>query len=651
MEPIRSWVNALKPGTRSLRQTLAIYFLPISVFPLLVISVYAIQVFRRNTTETLVTRAASERDAILAEIDRFEGDLLDQARNRGMEPGLIAAVRSGKEKAVTAALESFRSRGALRAFNLSAQFLGASDPDGTPRIPYVPRDGIKEVRRRGETIGRFTAADGNGLVYLVRTVIRPKDGKAVGVLEEEHRYGQPALVEVKSRRQVDVVLLNDRLSVVAASFALRKEAMKSISELALRPELHRLNVPTIVRIGQERYAAFVYPLPDKRNRRGAWGFVGLFLSMTSLDAAVDNLTWAVVYLAILFSLIAALLVFVLSNRLVRPIEALVAAMKRVKAGRVSQIPDLQSADEIEYLVRSFNDMARNISEAKKALELRFQELHRANQEIKQTQSTLIQSAKMASLGQIVAGVAHELNNPIGFIYSNMHHLIEYLEKIKELLGAYQAAHDQLPPAQRAEMEQRFKELDIEFILKDIDDLTRSCLDGAKRTKDIVLGLRLFSRMDGATFKPTDIHEGIRSTLKLLGAQFRDRVTVHEEYGELPPVECNPSQINQVFMNLLSNAAQAIEGKGDVWIRTYRDGEEVVIEIEDTGQGIPQASVEKIFDPFFTTKKVGEGTGLGLSIAYGLVQKHQGTISVKSKLGVGTRFTITLPIRQNVPAVG
>lgn len=647
----QSWIKAIRPGTRSLRQTLAIYFLPISVIPLLVISIYAVQVFRRNTTEILVTRAASERDAILAELDRLETDLLEQARARGNEPALLAAVRSGNRKSVLSVLEAFRARGPIRAYTLSGKFLAASEPPGSTRVPYIPKEGIRDVRKKTETIGRFTAPDGNGLLYLVRTLIRPKDGKAVGILEEEHRFGQSALMEVKSRRQVDVVLLNEKLAVVAASFALPNEVVKSLSGLALRPEFHRPNTPTIVRLGQERYAAFLYPLPDKRARLGAWGFVGLFLSMTTLDTAVDSLTWAVIYLAVLFSLVAALLVFVLSNRLVRPIEALVAAMKRVKAGRVSQIPDLQSADEIEYLVRSFNDMARNISEAKKALELRLQELHRANQEIKQTQSTLIQSAKMASLGQIVAGVAHELNNPIGFIYSNMHHLIEYLGKIKELLGAYQELHDSLPEAERSAIEKRIQALDIEFILKDIDDLTKSCLDGAKRTKDIVLGLRLFSRMDEATFKPTDIHEGLRSTLKLLGTQVKDRITVHEEYGELPPVECNLSQLNQVFMNLLSNAAQAIEGKGDIWIRTYRDGDEAVIEIEDSGQGIAPEAVERIFDPFFTTKKVGEGTGLGLSIAYGLVQKHRGTITVKSKPGVGTRFTISLPLRQRVPAAG
>jgi two-component system NtrC family sensor kinase len=290
-------------------------------------------------------------------------------------------------------------------------------------------------------------------------------------------------------------------------------------------------------------------------------------------------------------------------------------------------------------------MTRNISVAKRTLESKLVELREANQEIKNTQTTLVQSAKMISLGQIVAGVAHELNNPIAFIYSNMHHLSEYVQKIKTLVQNYRALKGKLPEKEREQADKLERDLDVDFILKDIEDLTASCVEGANRTKEIVLGLRSFSRMDESDFRASDLHEGIRSTVKLLASDFKNRITVHEEFGDIPLVECNLSQMNQIFMNLLSNAGHAIPGSGEIWIRTRLEGQAVRIEIEDSGSGMDPATLEKIFDPFFTTKKVGEGTGLGLSITYGLVQKHHGTISVKSAPGRGTCFTLQFPVKQ------
>jgi two-component system NtrC family sensor kinase len=326
-------------------------------------------------------------------------------------------------------------------------------------------------------------------------------------------------------------------------------------------------------------------------------------------------------------------------------------MKRVKTGNLEEIPGNDSSYEIEYLISAFNEMIRNVSAAKRALELKLDELGKANDEIRNTQSALVQSAKMISLGQIVAGVAHELNNPVAFIYSNMHHLSGYIEKIKKVIAEYQALKSILPEEKRSEIEKVEKQLDIGFIVNDMSDLTQSCLDGANRTKEIVLGLRTFSRMDESSYRPSDLHEGLRSTLRLLSAELKNRITVHQELGEIPKVECALSQINQVFMNLISNSIQAIDGKGEIWLRTLQKGSEVVIEIEDTGSGMTPEVVNQVFVPFFTTKKVGEGTGLGLSIAYGLIQKHHGRIEVESELGRGTLFRIILPISQSVAQVG
>jgi len=198
------------------------------------------------------------------------------------------------------------------------------------------------------------------------------------------------------------------------------------------------------------------------------------------------------------------------------------------------------------------------------------------------------------------------------------------------------------------MDVTIKEFEIEYILADLRELTKSCVDGAERVKEIVLGLRTFSRTaDETDFRKVDIKEALASTVKLVIAKYKDRVTVHEEFGEIPPVDCNLSQINQVFVNLISNAAQAIPNHGDIWIKTRTHNRWVIIEVSDNGSGMPEEVRQKIFDPFFTTKEVGHGTGLGLSIAYGLVEKHGGKIEVQSKEGKGTIFEVWLPIDRPV----
>ncbi|MBI2877764.1 MAG: hypothetical protein HYY20_12890, partial [Candidatus Tectomicrobia bacterium] len=245
-------------------------------------------------------------------------------------------------------------------------------------------------------------------------------------------------------------------------------------------------------------------------------------------------------------------------------------------------------------------------------------LQAAYKKLKNTQAQLIHSEKMASLGQLVAGVAHELNNPINFIYSNMDHLREYITKIKHVLaayaqvpspnGSYSSTLQQLEAAQAIE-----REVELDFILEDLDKLIKAFYDGAERTKRIVLNLRSFSRVDHEEFGEVDIHECIESTLNLLTHLYRHRIELHKSYGTLPRIHGYAGHLNQVFMNLLTNAGQAIDGQGDVWITTTRQGEKVIISLRDNGRGIPSKHLSQIFDPFFTTKGVREGTGLGLSI--------------------------------------
>ncbi len=640
---MRRFFANFKYGTRSLKTTLALYFIPISLIPTLSISYYAMKTFEESTRETLVRRARSERDAITSEIETLDADLIASARLHAKSPRLISAAKKADFGDIAEAVTSFRPNLDVRVYSLQGAFLGGrSSHEVLKHINYLSREGLSRVKTHGETVERFFSPDSTGFVTLLRVLIADKN-RSYGVLEEEYHFGANDFAELKNRRQVDVVLLNRDLTPYGASFALSNDALHTFSQKAFQSAVQGTKLPTFVNIGDGRYASFLYDFSAGKQKN--WGYIGVFLSMSSSDLQVTRLKIAIVYLTILLALTATLAIFIVSNRLVKPIVQMVSAMKRVQTGRVEQIPSIDSAYEVEYLVRSFNDMTQNIHATKRALETKLEELRRANQNLKTTQATLIQSAKMISLGQIVAGVAHELNNPIGFIYSNMHHLSDYLVKIRELVKAYRESREKLSPEDRAHLEKTEKDLEIDYILKDMEDLTLSCVEGAKRTKEIVLGLRTFSRMDESSFRDVDIHEGLRSTLKLLVTDMKGRVTVHEEFGALPLVECNLSQMNQVFMNLLSNAAHAIEGQGHIWIRTRSENEKAVIEIQDSGSGMAPEVLGQIFDPFFTTKRVGQGTGLGLSIAYGLVQKHHGSIDVQSVLGKGTSFTIRIPLRQ------
>ena len=278
------------------------------------------------------------------------------------------------------------------------------------------------------------------------------------------------------------------------------------------------------------------------------------------------------------------------------------------------------------------------------------ELEQAHHALKEAQGKLVQSEKLATVGQLAAGVAHEINNPIGFIKSNLTTLKSYTDVMSQLINGYRRhATGSLSQEDEADLLEELKQLekteDIEFIQEDIDGLLADSIDGAKRVKDIVQGLKSFSRVDDAEVSDQDLHEGIDSTLKVVANEIKYNCDIIKEYGDLPRVPCNLAKINQVFMNLLVNAAQAMEARGSITIRTDVEDDFAVVEFRDTGSGIPADKLGSIFDPFFTTKPVGSGTGLGLSISYGIIQEHGGTIEATSEVGIGTTFTLRLPLNQ------
>ncbi|MBK1988243.1 HAMP domain-containing protein [Sphaerospermopsis aphanizomenoides BCCUSP55] len=396
-----------------------------------------------------------------------------------------------------------------------------------------------------------------------------------------------------------------------------------------------------------------------------------------------------------------LLQLVIIIPVLRSLHKLQIGVAKIGSGDLNYHLDIKTNDEIEQLANEFNQMTVKLSDFYQSLEsrvtertselfqlnqdleteitdrreteiklkksqaqltLKAQELEKILQELQETQTQLIQTEKMSSLGQLVAGVAHEINNPVNFIHGNITPLKEYLQNFLSLIKLYQVYY----PQPVIEIQAYIEDIDFEFILEDTNKLFNYLEVGTKRIREIVLSLRNFSRLDEADMKEVNIHEGIDNTLLILQHRIKEKpkqseIEVIKDYGDLPLIECHPGQLNQVFMNIISNAIDALEEHRyhDILADTTTENQKIVIKtklinkkyiaihIKDNGVGIPKEICNRIFDPFFTTKPVGQGTGLGLSISYQIVTAtHNGNLQCLTTPGQGTEFIIKLPIKQN-----
>ncbi|WP_409559397.1 ATP-binding protein [Accumulibacter sp.] len=270
-----------------------------------------------------------------------------------------------------------------------------------------------------------------------------------------------------------------------------------------------------------------------------------------------------------------------------------------------------------------------------------------NGKLEEAQNQLLQSEKLASVGQLAAGVAHEINNPVGFVNSNLGSLKDQVQGLLQVIDAYAAADTilaQHPAVMRAIAEAR-EAADMDYVRGDVGTLIDESLEGLRRVRRIVQDLKDFSRVDSAEWEFANLEDGLESTLNIVWNEIKYKAEVHKEYGGVPEVECIAAQVNQVLLNLLVNAAHAIEGRGTITLRTGFDDDEVWIEVEDSGKGIPPENLKRIFEPFFTTKPVGQGTGLGLSLAYGIAKRHGGRLEASSEVGIGSKFRLVLPARR------
>ena len=308
--------------------------------------------------------------------------------------------------------------------------------------------------------------------------------------------------------------------------------------------------------------------------------------------------------------------------------------------------------DVETLLLIGNAMWRIVSRqrAERALQQRVQELSDLNRDLAATQLQLLQSEKMASIGQLAAGVAHEINNPIGFVKSNLGSLADYVDKLLGVARAYAALEKSLETRDPAASDPALAEVkrskaaaDFEFLLTDLPELIAESREGVERVNRIVMDLKNFSRVGETDFQWSDLHAGLESTINVAWNEIKYKADLTREYTELPSVYCVASQINQVMMNLLVNAAQAITGRGQITLRSGVQEHQVWLEVQDTGSGMDEATQARVFEPFYTTKPFGHGTGLGLSIAMGIVKQHHGTLTVQSAPGQGSIFRMTLPV--------
>ncbi len=314
----------------------------------------------------------------------------------------------------------------------------------------------------------------------------------------------------------------------------------------------------------------------------------------------------------------------------RNLEAQLVQVRELSEKTLEQERQAQKQKMEQKLLQAEVDRKEKELEEARKLEKALKELEKAHMELKDTQAKLVQSEKMASLGLLVAGIAHEINTPIGAVCSMHNTLVRSLEKLKSRL--------------KTEFSNGKEEDDsIKVLLQIIDDANKVINSGTVRVTDIVRRLKSFARLDEAELDTVDIHDGLDDTLTIIHHEIKNKVKVIKKYGNIPPILCYPGQLNQVFLNLLINAGQAIKDEGEIIIKTYQAGNRVHIEIRDNGAGIPSEIINRIFDPGFTTKGVGVGTGLGLSICYQIIQDHKGEIKVESEVGKGTVFTVVLPM--------
>ena len=643
-----------RKARKSIRTILVVCLLLFSVVPVAAITLYSLLKYEQAIDQELSTRLSGNAREISVILGEFQNGLLAESRQVSNDKALayyLGANNIPQSRAMLTRWFGGSVAHRIWVFNRDARLAIALYRDDRKQVRR--RENLENVVEIGEPLLQAFAKRDDMLLFDITrepagtgkkpssgrrparmelsifAKIKNAQGRLIGYVEEALTLDESVLRNIRNRLGAEIfffqpgkpiiVATNEDLALYQADVFAPHLKEDGFFEFNLRGDPYRLMLKEL-KWGDNTFA------------------LGLGVSKSAARAVLKNVNVAFygVVLGIVFLLIV--LSFIASKMLLTPIYDVLNAIESADFDKGNLKVPTDNETELGLLAEGFNHLSMRTFDTQQALKAKIQELEGANDEIRETQAKLVHTAKMASLGQLVAGVAHELNNPIGFIYSNMTHLREYSERLLHLVDV--AEHEP------EKLEKEKDRADLKFIVKDLPKLISSCEEGARRTRDIVLGLRNFSRLEEAQIKEVDLHQGLENTLSLLSGELKNRVKVAKHFGKLPKVECYPSQLNQVFMNVLSNAAQSIENKeGQIDLTTRRlEGDRVEICIRDNGKGMSKATLEKIFDPFFTTKGLGSGTGLGLSISYGIIEKHGGEILVTSEPGVGTEFRIILPVR-------
>lgn len=631
---------------QSLRTILIAWFLLLSILPLAFVTGYSLIKFERAIDREMLQRLSGNAK----DIDTILGDylsLLHQRRDKFAEdPQLSYRLLFNESESLTNQGMMWLKQGPATSFsffNRQGRLIVTVFQDGKGQsrnlIPsqdavFLAERYMQHLEKEGE-IALIKTGEGQKISLVLISRVKNQKRRIVGYVEQVIEIGPSFLRRLKDRMKLELMLVKESGQATLAT----NPKLLSVPKDFIREVItQKIDSFFDIELKDTPYGLFFYPLQWGESR--IWVALGASKSETKAVLRTVNLAFVTVVGTVIVFLI--IISFVISSWVLKPLNELVDALQSFESQEQAVTIPVKNQTEIGLLTESFNQMFKKIWQARADLRKKVFELQNANRELKETQTRLVHSAKMVSLGQLVAGVAHELNNPIGFIFANMTHMRDYSEKLIQLIRIAETEPEKLAKAKN--------ELEFDYIVQDFPKLIASCEDGARRTKDIVLGLRNFSRLEEAKLSEIDIVQSLEATLDLLQGEIKGRIQIFKNYDPVPKIHGYPTQINQVFMNVLSNAVQAIEGQGQIWITTlflkdrrYKDGR-VQISIQDSGKGMPPEVIEKIFDPFFTTKGVGQGTGLGLSISYGIIESHGGEIQVRSEIGVGTEFIIILPVR-------
>ncbi|MEM1168383.1 MAG: ATP-binding protein [Cyanobacteria bacterium P01_H01_bin.35] len=514
-------------------------------------------------------------------------------------------------------------------------------------IGSIPLQDSKAIRlaKSGLIFKNLIVSEDSKTALVVEVISVKSREEIVGSLIVGYALTLEVLKDILNNRRQHLVLLKD--AKIITSTILLDDSIQW-SKITSQDILHK------IKTGGESYFSKPVEIPEIADDRFK---VVVLTPLASLYQSQWQMWLAIGSFALIGGSIISVFGFWVTSLVTRRITLLTTATQELAKGDLSVRLEFDSNDEISILATNFNEMSEQLKQRDLKIQAQLSELL---QELQQTPE-LIQTEKMAGLGQMVAGIAHEINNPVSFIYSNVPHAKEYIDDLVNLVRLYQQ-HFPNPPSAILEEEEA---IEIEFLIDDLSKILDSMKFGTERIREIVLSLRNFSRKDESEMKEVNIHHGLDSTLAILGHRLkaqsdRPAIEVVKDYGNLPFVNCFAGQLNQVFMNLLSNAIDALEDEiikqntkncGDgvslslnISIKTDIKDNWVTIEIADHGSGIPEDIRNKLFDPFFTTKPVGKGTGLGLSISYQIVvEKHRGKLWCESQLGQGTKFFISIPV--------